>query len=235
MSVHILQHHLLGNVRITVRAASRSITARWKNGIVCVNVPAGTPRHRLEEILDDMAPRLMAKRPTLAYHEDQTLEFPCFSVTVTTQSIRPDRVLGRASVPHSVVGVGTERDFGDTSTTTGISDVLCRIAAAVAPELLIPRAKELASRVGRQPGGWRISRGHRILGQCSSNGIISLSHVLVFLPLELCDYVIYHELAHLTEMNHSPRFHALLDSYLGGREAELVKKLKGFAWPVLRK
>ena len=148
-----------------------------------------------------------ARRPALAYHEGQTLEFPCFSVIVTTQNIRPDRVLGRASVPHSVVGVGTERDFGDTSTTAGISDVLCRIAASVAPELLIPRAKELASRVGRQPGGWRISRGHRILGQCSSNGIISLSHVLVFLPLELSD----------------------------GREAELVRKLKGFVWPVLRK
>lgn len=59
--------------------------------------------------------------------------------------------------------------------------------------------------------------------------------MLVFLPLELSDYVIYHELAHLTEMNHSPRFHALLDSYLGGREAELVRKLKGFVWPVLRK
>ncbi|MEN8662989.1 MAG: M48 family metallopeptidase [Lentimonas sp.] len=50
-------------------------------------------------------------------------------------------------------------------------------------------------------------------GSCSCNGGISLNWRLVLLEPELQDYVIFHELAHLTQMNHSSRFWALLDTY----------------------
>jgi predicted metal-dependent hydrolase len=50
-------------------------------------------------------------------------------------------------------------------------------------------------------------------GSCSSSGGISLNWRLVLVAPELQDYVILHELAHLTEMNHSKHFWALLDQY----------------------
>ncbi len=56
-------------------------------------------------------------------------------------------------------------------------------------------------------------------GSCSSSGGISLNWRLVLVAPELQDYVILHELAHLTEMNHSRRFWALLDQYDPSREA----------------
>ena len=61
-------------------------------------------------------------------------------------------------------------------------------------------------------------------GSCSSKGSVSLNWRLVLLAPALQDYVILHELAHLTEMNHSKRFWALLDQYDPKRvehEAEL--------------
>jgi predicted metal-dependent hydrolase len=45
-------------------------------------------------------------------------------------------------------------------------------------------------------------------GSCSANGTISLNWRLVQTPEFVRDYIIYHELMHLREMNHSARFWA---------------------------
>jgi len=43
-------------------------------------------------------------------------------------------------------------------------------------------------------------------GSCSRRGTLSFNWRLVLLPPFVMDYLIYHELAHLKVMNHSPRF-----------------------------
>ncbi len=45
-------------------------------------------------------------------------------------------------------------------------------------------------------------------GSCSSKGNLNFNCLLMLVPKEVCDYVIVHELAHLKELNHSPRFWA---------------------------
>ena len=51
-------------------------------------------------------------------------------------------------------------------------------------------------------------------GSCSPrSGEIRLSHRLAAMPAFVRDYVIVHELAHLVEANHSPRFWALVKQY----------------------
>lgn len=49
-------------------------------------------------------------------------------------------------------------------------------------------------------------------GTCSNDGRITLNLKLMQLDIDLLDYVIVHELCHLREFNHSPRFYALLDA-----------------------
>ncbi|WLQ14831.1 SprT family zinc-dependent metalloprotease [Hahella aquimaris] len=54
----------------------------------------------------------------------------------------------------------------------------------------------------------------RYWGSCNRKGMITLNVNLVKIPLSLMDYVVTHELCHLREMNHSPRFYALQEQLL---------------------
>ncbi|MCE5196502.1 MAG: M48 family metallopeptidase [Negativicutes bacterium] len=63
-------------------------------------------------------------------------------------------------------------------------------------------------------------------GSCSSKGNLNLNWKLLFLPPELSEYVVVHELAHLRVMNHSAQFWqvvaAVLPDYLK-RKRQLSK------------
>lgn len=51
-------------------------------------------------------------------------------------------------------------------------------------------------------------------GSCSRTGNLNFSYRLIYLPAQLRDYVVVHELCHLQEFNHSPKFWALVESIL---------------------
>lgn len=234
MPIEEIQHARLGRVAINTRQNTHRVSARWKKGLLSLNVPQGIGLPTLQRILDDMAPKLLASRPNLLYTINQELHLPLLNIVIRQQNFAPDRIIGCVKPNMAAIEVGSNFAFNDESTSVFISNALCRVAKSMAADLLIPHARKLAQRINRFPVGWTISTGHRILGQCSSNGIIALSYILLFLPEHLCNYVIYHELTHLSEMNHSPRFHQLLNSYLNGRERQLKSELNRYEWPVLR-
>jgi predicted metal-dependent hydrolase len=65
-------------------------------------------------------------------------------------------------------------------------------------------------------------------GSCTTGGVISLNWRLVQAPETVRDYVIYHELMHLREMNHSDRFWSRVEEvYPAWRDAERWLKRNG--------
>lgn len=71
-------------------------------------------------------------------------------------------------------------------------------------------------------------------GSCTIEGNIRLNWRLIHYPAALVDYVVVHELAHLREMNHSPRFWAAVgEVYPDYDGARLALKKRSHEMPVL--
>lgn len=51
-------------------------------------------------------------------------------------------------------------------------------------------------------------------GSCSSRGTLSFNYRLIFAPPPVLDYVVVHELCHLTHMNHSKEFWSMVGSIM---------------------
>jgi predicted metal-dependent hydrolase len=77
---------------------------------------------------------------------------------------------------------------------------------ALAKREFTARARALAARLGKSVTRVGIRDPKSRWGSCSSKGTLSFSWRLILAPEAIIDYVVAHEVAHLVEMNHSPRF-----------------------------
>jgi predicted metal-dependent hydrolase len=73
------------------------------------------------------------------------------------------------------------------------------------------RALEHATMLGRTITRVTVSKANSRWGSCSTKGALSFNWLLVFAPVQILDYIIAHEVAHLKEMNHSSRFWQLVE------------------------
>jgi hypothetical protein len=74
------------------------------------------------------------------------------------------------------------------------------------------RARPLAARIARKLARVGVRDTKSRWGSCSGRGNLSFSWRLILAPEPVINYVVAHEVAHLAEMNHGPRFWRLVDS-----------------------
>lgn len=83
---------------------------------------------------------------------------------------------------------------------------------ALARQELGRRARALAARIDRRVTRITVRDTTSRWGSCSASGALAFSWRLVLAPEAVLDYVVAHEVAHLVEMNHGPRFWRLVDT-----------------------
>lgn len=81
------------------------------------------------------------------------------------------------------------------------------------------RCRHFAERLGVRMTRLALSSAATRWGSASADGSIRLNWRLVHFTLPVIDYVVAHELAHLREMNHGPRFWNVVRSVLPGFES----------------
>jgi hypothetical protein len=75
-----------------------------------------------------------------------------------------------------------------------------------ARQVIIPRVNAHAHQLGVQIGEAKIVDSRYRWGSCTVNDNVTFNWRLIKAPMSVIDYVIVHELAHLLETNHTPRF-----------------------------
>jgi len=75
-----------------------------------------------------------------------------------------------------------------------------------------------AAGLGRSAGRIRLADPRARWGSCTSSGDLMFSWRLIMAPVDVLDYVVAHEVAHLAELNHSPRFWAVVRRLCPGYE-----------------
>ena len=79
-----------------------------------------------------------------------------------------------------------------------------------AQKLFAGRVAHYAAQMDVTPRALKLSSAKTQWGCCMADGTVTLNVQLVKLPMQLVDYVVVHELAHLREMNHSPAFWSIV-------------------------
>ncbi len=73
----------------------------------------------------------------------------------------------------------------------------------------------------------RIGNQRSLWGSCSRSGNLQFNFKLSYLPQEAIDYVVVHELCHLQEHNHGPKFWALVSKTIP-QHRKIRKTLRGY-------
>lgn len=81
--------------------------------------------------------------------------------------------------------------------------------------------------MGLRHGEVKINSAKTRWGSCNRKGDINFSYRLLFVPEDLIDYVVVHELAHVREMNHSAGFWTIVERIMPDYKARR-KRLREF-------
>ena len=226
-----------GKIYVELRRGMTSVRFTYHaDGSLLMRAPLGVSVADLQRMVDMNREQLrrLPRPESVSFHMGQVIECYKCRVIIESQNRMPGYILNHWDGDTLHLQVHESANLDDNNLTRTISNVIGRAMEVQAHTVLLPLAQQVADGLGLKPAGFEIGRGMRKLGHCTAKKVIQLSRNLMFLPEPLIRYIICHELAHLTHMNHSPEFHALCDQYTGGKEKELEQQLRQFRFPILK-
>lgn len=233
METVVIDDPQLGQIVVHRKRNVKRFIVKCKEGKIEVSVSAYTSLQQVRTLIDEHRKAIEALIKQVAHKQStlkqmqagDVLHTQLGEITITTHS--RNTVSLREGTLYYPQSCDARRDDIQQLMKRIVKRYLKHEATTIYPQ----RVAELAKRVGiKPPTIVKVGDGRQRLGSCSRAGAISLSCLLLMLPPHLMDYVILHELAHLTHFDHSPAFHTLCNSYCLGREKELEKELRSHPW-----
>jgi predicted metal-dependent hydrolase len=189
------------------RRGRRGVGLKVDETGLTVSAPATMPLSRVETVVRDSESWVLRK-----IAEWKTRQVPA----VAWHDGSPFPYLGRTVVLRLALGTRNRVELVDdelraTLRSLGEAEVKRAVTAwykRAALDHLAQRVRILSDAARLVPPRVFLSSAMARWGSCNTRREVRLAWRLVKAPLELIDYVVCHELAHLRQMNHSPAFWA---------------------------
>ncbi|HEX2985462.1 MAG TPA: SprT family zinc-dependent metalloprotease [Caproiciproducens sp.] len=177
-----------------------------RNGGVTVRVPLHAPNSLIERFVGEKYDWIVEKSNQMARRDAQrrSFQFSDGEYLPFLGSCYPIKSGSAAAFDGTSFFVPQEEN---SALRTQIIDLYKKLAEQV----ILPRVAEYSEKTGWVPEHVRIGSAGTSWGSCSGKNRLNFTWKLVAAPLEVIDYVIVHELAHLVEHNHSVRFWRLVE------------------------
>lgn len=220
----------LGKVVIRRSPRAKSYSIRISNGQVRATMPErGSEEKMLSFILSNREKirKALQKHP-VRFRLDESTDLQ--TTTFRLRIVRTECDNFYLSLKDGILQISCpkETDFDDEKVQVLLKKMLAGALRHEAKRLLPARLSALAQQHGFSFSKVKINSSRTCWGSCSSSRSINLSLSLMLLPWHLVDYVLLHELCHTIEMNHSPRFWAIMDEVTGGKAQQLRQEMKQY-------
>lgn len=224
-------HPELGLVQLRTRSNVRRQIIKVTQNLVIITVPPGfedsvfpLSQDTIEKILQ-LRGKVVARSGDGRFKLDELIETFTFTIKIGYQTNSRLRIYSAhldGGVLQISMPVGVEID--DNMAQKALQRIVLKFLRQEAERVLPEKMEYWSNRCQLLYKSLKIDTAKSRWGCCSSRKDIKLSCYLLLLPERLIDYVIVHELCHTREMNHGPRFKALLHSFFSDYPAiELAK------------
>ncbi len=192
----------------------KSATIKVKDGVVSITTPKRAALTDIESMIAKKSnwikKQLLRQNDAKeqlnrSYNEGEKLFYRGEQLTLIFQNnqkeiaiIKGEQLLLSANIERSPENIRTI-----------ISDHFKKLAE----KILIEKTELYAGRIGVGYKAIRVKSYKSRWGSCSTKGVISYNWRIIIAPDPVLDYIIIHELCHLIEHNHSPRFWALVEQF----------------------
>ena len=228
---------MLGLITVRTNARARRIIMRPQVDGVQVTVPPRTTERLLTDTLNHFRQRLRARqlemqkgaeeKGTGSSRIDLDFRLETDLISIALEGGTKKEFYLRTKQGKTVIVRPPDTDFNDPDRQEWLHRVVERALRLQAERVLPERLRALSVLHNLPFNTCKVNVSKGRWGSCSGRKDINLSCYLALLPPHLRDYVMLHELCHTREMNHGPRFWALLDALTDGKAKALREELKG--------
>ena len=215
----------LGTVIITKNSRAKKVIARRKQDQVLLTVPSRLTKEEILAHFKDLKPRILQLpiRQKVFVTKESIIKTLTYDVHIKHESIYEDKLDITLKDKIAIISVPSQYKMEQDYIQSGIKELIIHYLRIEAKRVLPHRVMTFAKKWNLPVSDIKINSSKLRWGSCTYKKSLNLSLFLMLVPERIIDYVILHELAHITHLNHSPKFWQLLDIYCNG-EAQALNK-----------